>query len=97
MNFNFFEFFFKIRNLVVYLFEFYSMPTFRLEMIDHEKSVDGVLVFFINNRTGDRLSKCLKELFENKKLLKNFSGTDAGQIGYAYGRLTFLQKQQELA
>lgn len=80
------DFYYKVYNLAVHLARLYGDPIFKLDIIERDSENNEFLVLFVDVRSGRQMSKSVKEIFENKKLLKNFSAVDAATIGYTYGR-----------
>lgn len=81
------NFIYKSYYLSKYFLVTYSSSLLKLETIDLSNNIDDSIVYFINVKTGETLSKNLKELFNNQNILKNFNSKDAAQIGFCYGKL----------
>ncbi len=84
---NFSNFIYKFYYLTKYFLVTYSSSLLKLETFDLSNNIHESIVYFYNIKTGQSLSKNLKELFENKNILKNFSSQEAAEIGFCYGKL----------
>lgn len=83
----------------MHLMHIHSEPLYKLDSIEKIRSNmvsnKALLVVYTNTKTQEQISQNLKDVYTNKKILQLFNSHDASQIGYAYGRLVFLNEELE--
>lgn len=69
-----------------------NTPKYKLLGFDITVHHENCLVHFENVISKKEFSKKLKDIYENKILIENFSREDAAKIGYKYGKYISNQK-----